>query len=101
MPRTFPPRSRMQPRRSRSFAATSRPQERSAMKPRLNLVRLFALGMTGLTSAGISDAAALDYPTRPVGWVVGYPAGGSTDLRASLVGPVLAEKLRQQFIVEN
>ena len=50
------------------------------MKPRLNLVRLFALGMTGLTWAGISDAAALDYPTRPVRWIVGYPAGGSTDI---------------------
>ena len=34
------------------------------MKPRLNLVRLFALGMTGLTWAGISDAAALDFTRR-------------------------------------
>src|SRR3954462_9949830 len=101
MPRTFPPRSRMQPRRSGSFAATSRPQERSAMKPRLNLVRLFAFGMTGLTWAGISDAAALDYPTRPVRWVVGYPAGGSTDIVARLVGQYLSEKLGQQFIIEN
>ena len=71
------------------------------MKPRLNLVRLFALGMTGLTWAGISDAAALDYPTRPVRWVVGYPAGGSTDILARLIGQYLSEKLGQQFIVEN
>ena len=71
------------------------------MKPRLNLVRLFALGMTGLTWAGISDAAALDYPTRPVRWVVGYPAGGSTDIVARLVGQYLSEKLGQQFIIEN
>ena len=71
------------------------------MKPRLNLVRLFALGMTGLTWAGINDAAALDYPTRPVRWVVGYPAGGSTDIVARLVGQYLSEKLGQQFIVEN
>src|SRR3954466_15368977 len=101
MLRTFPPRSRMQPRRSRSFAATSRPQERSAMKPRVNLVRLFALGMTDLTWAGINDAAALDYPTRPVRWVVGYPAGGSTDIVAHLIGQYLSEKLGQQFIIEN
>ena len=71
------------------------------MKPRVNLVRLFALGMTGLTWAGISDAAALDYPTRPVRWVVGYPAGGSTDILARLIGQYLSEKLGQQFIVEN
>ena len=71
------------------------------MKPRVNLVRLFALGMTGLTWAGISDAAALDYPTRPVRWIVGYPAGGSTDIVARLVGQYLSEKLGQQFIIEN
>src|SRR5262249_15698308 len=58
--------------------ATSRQQETSAMKPRLNLVGLLAVGLTGLTWAGMDDAAALDYPTRPVRWVVGYPAGGST-----------------------
>jgi tripartite-type tricarboxylate transporter receptor subunit TctC len=57
--------------------------------------------MTGLTWAGISDAAALDYPTRPVRWVVGYPAGGSTDIVARLVGQYLSEKLGQQFIIEN
>src|SRR6188472_402610 len=101
MPRTFAPSSRMQPRRSRSFAATSRPEERSAMKPRVHLVRLFAFGMIGLTWAGISDAAGLDYPTRPVRWVVGYPAGGTTDILARLIGQYLSEKLGQQFIVEN
>ena len=71
------------------------------MKPRVNLVRLFALGMAGLTWAGISDAVALDYPTRPVRWIVGYPAGGSTDIVARLVGQHLSEKLGQQFIIEN
>jgi tripartite-type tricarboxylate transporter receptor subunit TctC len=71
------------------------------MKPRVSLVRLFAFGMIGLTWAGISDAAGLDYPTRPVRWVVGYPAGGTTDILARLIGQYLSEKLGQQFIVEN
>jgi tripartite-type tricarboxylate transporter receptor subunit TctC len=71
------------------------------MKPRVNLVRLFAFGMIGLTWAGISDAAGLDYPTRPVRWVVAYPAGGTTDILARLFGQYLSEKLGQQFIVEN
>src|SRR6478736_3561131 len=91
----------MQPRRSRSSAATSRPEERSAMKPRVSLVRLFAFGMIGLTWAGISDAAGLDYPTRPVRWVVGYPAGGTTDILARLIGQWLSEHLGQQVIIEN
>jgi tripartite-type tricarboxylate transporter receptor subunit TctC len=33
--------------------------------------------------------------------VVGYPAGGSTDIVARLVGQYLSEKLGQQFIIEN
>src|SRR6201987_3249004 len=44
---------------------------------------------------------ALDYPTRPVRFVVGYPAGGATDILARLIGQRLSEKLGQQFIIEN
>src|SRR5215469_10157463 len=46
-------------------------------------------------------ASALDYPTRPVHWIVGYPAGGTTDILARLLGNALSERLGQQFIVEN
>jgi len=51
--------------------------------------------------AGIGGASALDYPTRPVRWVVGYPAGGSTDIFARLIGHRLSERLGQQFVIEN
>ena len=51
--------------------------------------------------ASISSAAALDYPTHPVRFVVGYPAGGSTDIIARLIGQRLSEKLGQQFVIEN
>jgi tripartite-type tricarboxylate transporter receptor subunit TctC len=46
-------------------------------------------------------AAALDYPTRPVRIVVGFPAGGGQDLVARLVAQQLSERFRQPFIVEN
>jgi tripartite-type tricarboxylate transporter receptor subunit TctC len=46
-------------------------------------------------------ASALDYPTRPVRLIVGFPAGGSTDLFARLIGQWMSERLGQQFIVEN
>jgi tripartite-type tricarboxylate transporter receptor subunit TctC len=63
--------------------------------------RLFATCLTALTLAGIGHAVALDYPTRPVRWIVGYPAGGSTDITARIMGQWLSERLGQQFIVEN
>jgi tripartite-type tricarboxylate transporter receptor subunit TctC len=36
-----------------------------------------------------------------VRWVVGYPAGGSTDITARIIGQWLSERLGQQFIIEN
>ena len=49
----------------------------------------------------IGSARALDYPTRPVRFVVGYPAGGATDILARLIGQRLSERLGQQFVIEN
>ena len=46
-------------------------------------------------------AAALDYPTRSVRFVVGYPPGGATDILARLIGQRLSERLGQQFVIEN
>jgi Tripartite tricarboxylate transporter family receptor len=46
-------------------------------------------------------ASALDYPTRPVRLLVGYPAGGPLDTSARLIAQWLSEHLGQQFIVEN
>jgi tripartite-type tricarboxylate transporter receptor subunit TctC len=51
--------------------------------------------------AGVVGAAALEYPTRPVRWVVGYPPGGSTDIVARIIGQWLSQRLGQQFIIEN
>jgi tripartite-type tricarboxylate transporter receptor subunit TctC len=52
-------------------------------------------------AAGIGPARALDYPTRPVHVIVGYPAGGTTDILARLVGQYLSERLGQQFVIDN
>jgi len=71
------------------------------MMPGLSLARIFALGLTGFTLAGIGNAAALDYPTRPVRWIVTYPPGGATDITARIMAQWLSERLGQQFIIEN
>jgi tripartite-type tricarboxylate transporter receptor subunit TctC len=46
-------------------------------------------------------ASVLDYPTRPVHVVVGFPAGITPDIIARLVCESLSQRLGQQFIVDN
>jgi tripartite-type tricarboxylate transporter receptor subunit TctC len=46
-------------------------------------------------------ASALDYPTRPVRLIVGFPAGTAPDILARLVGQWLSQRLGQQFIIDN
>jgi tripartite-type tricarboxylate transporter receptor subunit TctC len=41
------------------------------------------------------------YPSRPARIVVGFTAGGATDIQARLIGDWLSQRLGQQFIVEN
>ena len=44
---------------------------------------------------------AQDWPSRPVRFIVSFPAGGSTDVAARLVGERLSRSLHQQVVVEN
>jgi tripartite-type tricarboxylate transporter receptor subunit TctC len=46
-------------------------------------------------------AMAQAYPARPVRVIVGYAAGGPTDIAARLIGQWLSERLGQQFVIEN
>ncbi len=50
------------------------------------------------TSAGV---AAQNYPNKPVRLVVGFVAGGSTDLAGRFMAQKLGEQFGQQVIVEN
>jgi tripartite-type tricarboxylate transporter receptor subunit TctC len=69
------------------------------MTSRRTAILLIATGISAIASAGA--ASALDYPTRPVRFIVGYPAGGATDILARLIGQGLSERLGQNFVIEN
>lgn len=51
--------------------------------------------------AAALGAAAQAYPTKPVKLIVGFPAGGASDVAARAVGQKLAERLGQPIVVEN
>jgi tripartite-type tricarboxylate transporter receptor subunit TctC len=46
-------------------------------------------------------ARAQTYPTRPVRLIVGFPAGGVSDIFPRLIGQWLSERLGQSFVIEN
>ncbi len=48
-----------------------------------------------------SIAAAQDFPTRPITWVVTGMPGSVTDIGSRTYAKVLAEKLGQQFVIDN
>jgi tripartite-type tricarboxylate transporter receptor subunit TctC len=61
-------------------------------------VRLAALLLSLLVA---EPSYALDYPTRPVRFIVSFAAGGPNDTIARILGQYLSEQLGQQFIVED
>jgi len=46
-------------------------------------------------------AASQAFPSRPIRLLVGFPAGGTTDIAARLIGQWLTERLGQPVVVEN
>ena len=62
------------------------------------IARLLVLGLCLVAAA---PSLAADYPTRAVRLVVGFPAGGPTDIVARIMAQCLSERLGQQVIVEN
>jgi len=59
-----------------------------------------AVGVAALPAFS-RTARAQNYPTRPVRIIVGFPAGGASDITARMLGQWLSERLGQQFIIEN
>jgi tripartite-type tricarboxylate transporter receptor subunit TctC len=67
--------------------------------PRRRFLHL-AVGSVALPTVS-RIAMAQPYPSRPVHIIVGYAAGGPTDITGRLVGQWLSQRLGQQFVIDN
>ena len=63
--------------------------------------RLVALWLACFALAGIGSAGAADYPSRPVRWIIPYPAGGTTDVLARIMADFMSQRLGQPVVIEN
>lgn len=66
------------------------------MRLRGILTALYVLGWSGMASA-----QGEPYPSRPIRLIVGFPAGGASDVAARTVAGRMAELLGQPVVVEN
>lgn len=68
-----------------------------SMRRRITL-GLICSALWGFTAPGV---AAADYPAKPLRMLVGFSAGGTTDLLARLVAKEMSDALGQPVVVEN
>lgn len=61
------------------------------------VVRIIVAGL--LLASGLSYSQS--YPSRPIRFIVPYPAGGTTDVLARLIGQKLSESLGQPVVADN
>ena len=64
----------------------------------LSAVFIFSLGLSGL---GLSSVGAQEFPARQIRLVVPFPAGGTVDTTARIVGQKVSEAAGQTIIVDN
>lgn len=62
--------------------------------------RALAAGLAALPFTNI-HAQEVDFPDRPLRFVVGFPPGGPNDLLARIVAPGIGERLKRSVVVEN
>ncbi|WP_242671221.1 Bug family tripartite tricarboxylate transporter substrate binding protein [Hylemonella gracilis] len=62
---------------------------------------LAAASMLALVGGALAPAQAADYPSKAIRIVVPFPAGGTSDVLARLIGSKMSDKLGQPVIVEN
>jgi hypothetical protein len=89
--------------RKREICTSGSVRDEDGQPPHLLGRRQFlhlAAGAVALPSVSCF-AWAQAYPTRPVRLIVGFAAGGTTDITARLIGQWLSERLGQQFLIEN
>lgn len=67
----------------------------------MKLLKKFALAASAVICLSTVNAAVANYPERPVRMVVGYSAGGPTDVIARVVARHMGDHLGQPVIVEN
>ena len=71
------------------------------MRSSRHTTRFSAAALAYALIAGLSNASAQDYPSRPIQAFLGLPAGGGADIMCRFFANKVAEMARQQIVIIN
>jgi tripartite-type tricarboxylate transporter receptor subunit TctC len=63
--------------------------------------RAVLLGLASAVAAGPMSASAQSFPSKPLRWVIGVPAGGGLDMQARILSGLMSKSLGQPVLVDN
>lgn len=66
-----------------------------------NFLNAVVVGMAGFAISGTTFAQHSNYPEKPVTIVLGFSAGGPTDVVARILAEKLSNKFGQTFVIDN
>jgi tripartite-type tricarboxylate transporter receptor subunit TctC len=70
------------------------------------MIRLQALArrsllLAAIVAATVAGAQTASFPSKPIKWIVGYPAGGGSDFIARTIGAQMSVQMGQPVVVDN
>ena len=63
--------------------------------------RRFLLGVSASVMAAPTLAKAQGFPSKPLRWIIGVPAGGGLDMQARMLAGLMSKSLGQPIVVDN
>jgi tripartite-type tricarboxylate transporter receptor subunit TctC len=83
-------------------SAFIRPHTTHPMETHMTMKHRFSTAIVAAAASMVPAlAAAQAYPSKPVRWIVPFPAGGGADVLARTVAKGLSDKWGQQVVVDN
>jgi len=68
---------------------------------RFTVIRYAFLGIPVFIGIAPPVAAQQDYPVKPIRLIIGFAAGGTTDIVGRLIAQRISDVVRQQVVIEN
>jgi tripartite-type tricarboxylate transporter receptor subunit TctC len=70
------------------------------MKMKMKVERRAFIG-AGLAALATTNVAAQTFPSKPIRWIIPFPAAGNYDVTSRLVGEAMSRRLGQTVIADN